>query len=1281
MRTGSHVRKLVGSVPIVDVEIDGTSFSCLYDTGSQVSCMSREVFDVLVSSSSSPYFMNLKLQEADFLKVTAANGSEVSVLGFVVIPEIFIGSEVLIDSFFLVTDNVGSNSNAHSLILGTNIIDSNRNLFQHKGLPVVSSIQAKVQEKRKFRKIKSKVPLCVPARSVINVPLTPDIGKYSVLVDPIPSYKSCSLRCMSAICRADDPYVVVVNPGSIDVWLDGSDTIATVIPFDDMVDRYDRLNVEVNEHQVSLFHNKVGLDGGDPFSLDAVKPGRELTASQELQFRELLTEFEDIFSKNNDDLGSCDVVPHVIRTVDETPVKISPRRLHPALIPRVKKEIERLMRAGVLRKSTSSYSAPIVVVPKPNSEEIRMCIDYRGLAKKVQHHAMPLPRITDTLQMAAGAKYFTSLDLTSGYHQIVMDKGSIAKTAFSPGWGLFEWTHCPFGLKNAGATFTANMETIFEEELYKFILLYLDDILLMSKDFESHMEHLRIVFTRLRSANLKLKPQKCKFFCEQLRYLGHLLSPEGIRCDPEKVKAVSELPIPQSFQELSQFLGLAGYYRSLIKGFAQIAAPLHNVMSFSPSQLNAAVKKGKPKAKKQPRLFSEVWDDDCLSAFNKLKGLLVKDPVLAYPNFDAPFILEVDAASSKGLGGVLMQEQNGKLVVISYGSRSLRAHEKNEAKMSSKRLEFCALRWCVVEKFREYLCWSHFLVYTDNNPLSFLKTSKLSAVETRWAAQLAQFSFDIVFKHGRLNRVADALSRMPLTEENPPDPSSAEEFARVPLELAEALKKRAVDCCNVSVVCVPPIPGFTKADLKTEQRADLGITSAFTEAENGSLVWVIEDGLLFRIGKCEGIESKLLVIPASLQSMVLEFLHNRAGHQGINKTMGLAKSRYYWYGMDKSIKDYVKNCDTCRLVKPPSRKMVVPRGSFLASRPGEVLCIDFTVLDKAANGIENVLVLTDVHSRFTVCVPCKDQKAKTVADILVKEWIQKFGLFLRLHSDNGRSFDNQVIKELCVLFGIRKSRTAAYHPQSNAFPERFNRTLHDLLRVLSDEKKKSWPKYLSEVTWCYNVTPHSVTGFSPYYLMFGREPRLPLDVMFDVKNAVDENWSVSQRQRLQVAWDLAAQRSKVASETRNLVIKPTKHVPDLAINQIVHLRKVHVGRSKLEPFWSPVPYVVRTRAGPFTYGVQRADGLGGVLIRRREDILDSKGFVDDPVDLGSPTPGSDSSGDAPTLQLIHRLSDSESSIAMSSFSSSSDESSTHSPVRRSKRKTAGKHSNPFRLPR
>ena len=205
-------------------------------------------------------------------------------------------------------------------------------------------------------------------------------------------------------------------------------------------------------------------------------------------------------------------------------------------------------------------------------------------------------------------------------------------------------------------------------------------------------------------------------------------------------------------------------------------------------------------------------------------------------------------------------------------------------------------------------------------------------------------------------------------------------------------------------------------------------------------------------------------------------------------------------------------CDVCHESKPPPRKMVVPRGAFTVSRPNEVVCLDFTVLDPASDGTENVLVITDAHSHFTVAVPTKDQKAVTVARVLMKEWIFRFGLMSRLHSDRGLSFENKVIQELCLLFGIKKSRTASYHPQGNPFCERFNSSLHNLLRVLSDEKKRKWPIFLNEVVWFYNVSPHSVTKFSPFFLMFGRPPNLPVDLLFDtVKCPVGEDWTVEQR--------------------------------------------------------------------------------------------------------------------------------------------------------------------------
>lgn len=1066
------------------------------------------------------------------------------------------------------------------------------------------------------------------------------------------------------------------------------------------------------------------------------------TDAEKREAERIFREYADVFTREGEELGCTSTMHHRIHTEDDVPVNQRYRRIPPNQFEEVKGHLQALLERGVIRPSQSDYASPIVLVPK-KSGALRLCVDYRRLNAKTRKDAYPLPRIDESLDALGGARYFSAIDLASAYNQVEVHPDDRQKTAFTTPMGLFEYNRMPFGLCNAPASFQRLMQTIFREDLLQILLVYLDDIIVYSDSIADHLKRLERVFQKLREHGLKIEAEKCQFFQSQVRYLGHVVSSEGVATDPAKTEAVSQWPTPRTLKDLRSFLGFASYYRRFVPGFAQTAAPLH--------QLTAEIsQKG---TKKKGVITSERWEGECQRAFDDLRAALTSAPVLAYPDYTKPFIVETDA-SDKGLGAVLSQKQDGKLRVISYASRGLRGAERNMKNYSSMKLELLALKWAVAEKFREYLLSSEFVVYTDNNPLTYLQSkSKLKAVEQRWAAELASFNFKIEYRAGKHNTNADALSRIRWNLSGESDAgtdaagntnhvnemlATVADTTRIPERVQLGLLKDAIrvdelgvagpaDECAEQATSLPSISRDQLAALQQKDAAvarlkyflDLGRKPSRAERKQETrealqLVSFLDDitekdGVLYRtVRHSDGQPKQLLVTPTAMRSKVMEAAHNDFGHQSPERTEQVVRRRCWWPGMHAEVKRWVSECERCVVAKGPYLAPRTTMGSIIATKPLEVLAMDFTQLEPASDGRENVLVLTDVFAKFTVAIPTRDQKAVTVAKALIREWFMVYGVPQRLHSDQGRSFEAEVIKELCTIYSIRKSRTTTYHPQGNGQCERFNRTLHELLRTLPVEKKRRWPEHLKELCYAYNATPHSTTGYSPFYLMFGRDPRLPINQLVELEETQGHqpsSWITKHQTELRDAHQRVAVRLAKEADTRKQRYdrhSRTKPSPIEVGHRVLIRDRALRGRNKIQDRWSTRVHKVVEQLDNGAYVIEPADGHGSTRVVNRAELQVC------PSSVLQRTPGAarrqrvprepqqaDSSDDdshpglaidiapprvaaEPDVDVMSSDGNSDGSIA--DDSGTNDELSVR-PVRRSTRTTAGHHSNRYNLPK
>lgn len=456
----------------------------------------------------------------------------------------------------------------------------------------------------------------------------------------------------------------------------------------------------------------------------------------------------------------------------------------------------------------------------------------------------------------------------------------------------------------------------------------------------------------------------------------------------------------------------------------------------------------------------QIWSSECQASFDALKTKLTTAPVLAYADFAQPFILEVDA-SYGGLGAVLSQEQGGQVRPIAYASRGLRPAERNMQNYSFMKLEFMALKWAMTETFREYLLGHKCTVYTDNNPLSHLASAKFGATEPRWLGELASFDYEVKYRSGRSNKNADALSRLHL-----PDSQTVQAIApgtTFPQPLQQALQSGLT---KVTQLPISALPAHTSAEISIFQQADSTIQEALVFWRRGERPspqerkqvspqtlallkqWdrLVEwDGVVHRkVFRSDGGEIVWqLLLPEAMQKEVLTQAHQQHGHQGTERTLELLRQQCFWPGMASDVARWCQLCERCQVAKDNHPAAQSFMDHLLAGRPNEILAIDCTTLEPATSGQENVLVMTDIFSKYTLAFPTSDQRAPTMARVLVGEWFSKFGVPGRIHSDQGRSFENGLIQQLCGLYGIQK--ITLYQPVGNGQCGRFNRTMHNLL--------------------------------------------------------------------------------------------------------------------------------------------------------------------------------------------------------------------------------------------
>uniref|UniRef100_A0A670IJD3 Gypsy retrotransposon integrase-like protein 1 n=1 Tax=Podarcis muralis TaxID=64176 RepID=A0A670IJD3_PODMU len=798
----------------------------------------------------------------------------------------------------------------------------------------------------------------------------------------------------------------------------------------------------------------------------------------------------------------------------------------------LRKNLER----GFIRPSTSPTAAPVLFVKK-KCGELRPCHDYRALNKITVPDRYPLPLISELLERVQGAQVFTKLDLRGAYNLIRIRAGDEWKTAFGTRYGQFEYLVMPFGLCNAPAVFQRYINHVFQDLLDKYVVVYLDDILIYSRDPARHEGHVRTVLQRLREHRLYAKLSKCEFHQRTVDFLGHRLSPDGVQMDPGKVTAVQEWAAPRNRKDLQRFLGFANYYRTFIADYAHRTTPLTRLL--------------RPKTP-----FS--WDKEAEEAFQGLKACFQRAPILQHPDPSRPFVVETDA-SSTALGAVLSQQigPEAPLLPCAFYSRQLLPAERNYTVWER---ELLAIKVA-------FEVWRHHLegarhpveVRTDHRNLEYLQTTrKLNQRQIRWALFFSRFQFRIRYIPSSQNQKADALSRKP--EDNADTVQQAEPTTILPP--AAFLATQEAQPLQVRV--------------REQQRVDAWAQERLRELAEGSSPQypglVLHQGLLLHHGR-------LYIPPGPLRLEVLRMAHDApaAGHFGRYRTTHLVSREFWWPRLKADVARYVAGCDVCRRAKGPTGR---PPGLLqplpVPPRPWHTVSLDFVVDLPSSRGCTCLLVFSDHFTKMVHCVPCPSvPTAKETAQLYLQHVFRLHGLPERVVSDRGVQFTSRFWRALHQTLGTEVCLSSAYHPQTDGQTERANAVLEQYLRCYCSYQQDDWVDHLALAEFAYNNAVNASTQQTPFQASYGYHPRLFPEVLPASAVPAVTEWlqELQSQQQLLVEQLHQAKEAYKAQADRHRQVGPELRVGDLVWLSTRHLHPSRPSRKLDARFTGPFPIV------------------------------------------------------------------------------------------------------------
>ena len=1186
-----YATKIKSKNLVVPVVIGSKCLNAVIDTAAQVSVVKNGLLTEFLSKK--PYTSS-NLQGIGKQKITAKKYDEINIQ---------VGRTEYLLSIF--TADIQDD-----MLLGIDFldrygveIDFNRCQLVIEGERIKALVLRDSELKHhRVNRVKTGSKIRIDAQTVARVPLKLDEKFDEAFVFTPAGNSLCMMPC-TLNAPGETVVVAMVNDSDNPVYIKEDTILGNVIAGEEMKGpRTSSRRVRTLKHV-----NKVKFRSLPEYLKDLYeRSSKNLDEDQKLRLKWLLITFKDVFSAHELDLGHFTGLQHTI-TLEENafPVKEKYRPTPQKFGDAEESNLNAMLEAGVIQPSSSPWCSASVLVRK-KCGGVRWCQDFRKLNAMTKKDAFPLPLISSCYDSLQGNKYMSSLDLASGYWQLEIAPEDREKTAFITKYGLYEYVRMSMGLCNAPSTFQRAMNLVLRGLTWKSVLAFLDDVMVLGRTFDEHLENLQEVFERFQHHNLKLKPKKCALFQIETKFLGRIVTGDTVSVDPDSIDIVRDWPTPKCTRDVERFLGFANYNREHVPNLAEIAVPLYGLTGKNPFN----------------------WTDSHENAFNQIKMALLKPVILSLPTPDDVFVLDVDA-SDTAVAAQLSQIRDGTEVPISYGSKALTPAQR---KYCATRKELLALI-VFARQYRHYLLGRPFIARTDHSSLVWLTHFRyIQGQLARWLEELQQYNMQIVHRSGKMHVNCDALSRVPDQTPFCECYSAIEDISQLPCGGCQYCQRAHAKWSdfesNVDDVVELGIPVVRTVGLTSnwsdaidphmraeKQREDGDLAKCIewlqsppsnetlaSESPQLKNLWsnraclYVDNGVLWYKWLENDGERSLFVVPHGLRTVVLGLAHDNtlAGHFGMKKTLERVRRSFYWPGMRQEIEDYIRSCFACNRSKHLRQRYRAPLQESTTGSPMEKVHIDIMgPLPRTERNNTYVVVMVDQFTKWIEVAAVPDQKAETVARAMVDNLICRFGCPKILFSDQGANLTGGLFSELCDRLGISKKRTTAYRASSNGQVERLNRSISQAIRSTISAVERldqtCWDEKLQVIAGAIRSSMNRSTGYTPNRLMLGREVNQPLELMLG--NEIRETSTAEYVQQLETDMRLshAAARTalKSAQRRQRAQYDPRTYTTKYEVGDAILLANsaTKIGEcKKLQPLWLG-PYLVVAKISDILYKV------------------------------------------------------------------------------------------------